>query len=115
MTPAEKTIVHNKRVLNTNFYLNLRCWFKAQHAGFADIELVCPEINLVEDAESPRNTDKEGDPVIETQCNEGVFYFTSGNEPRKETSVFETTPELAMSILQNRAAPTLVVQGGRYS
>ena len=115
MTPAQKAIVHNKSVLNTNLYLNLLRWFKAHHPGFADVELVCPEINLVEDAESPRNTDKEGDPVIETQCNEGVFYFTSGNEPRKETSVFKTTRELAMSILENRAAPTLVIQGGRYS
>ena len=66
MTPAQKTILRNKRVLNTHFYLNLLRWFKAHHAGFADVELACPEINLVEDAESPRNTDQERDPVIKT-------------------------------------------------
>ena len=115
MTPAQKIIVRNKRVLNTNFYLNTLRWFKAHHAGFADVELECPEINLVENVELPRNTDEEGDPVIETQCNEGVFYFKSENKPRKETSVFKTTRELAMAILQNRAALTLVVQGGIYS
>ena len=43
------------------------------------------------------------------------FFFTSGNKPRKETSVYKTTRELAVAILENRAAPTLVVQGGRYS
>ena len=66
MTPAQKTIVRNKRVLNTKFYLNILCWFKAHHTGFADVELACPQINLMEDAELPRNTDEERDPFIET-------------------------------------------------
>ena len=67
MTPAQKTIVRNKSVLNTSFYLNLLRWFKAHHAGFTDVELECPESNHVEDAESPHNTNKEGDSVVEKQ------------------------------------------------
>ena len=115
MTPAQKTVVRNKRGIDTTFYLHLVRWFKAHHSGFNDVTLDCPNINLVEDAESPHNTDEEGDPLIEMQCEDGVFYFTSGNEPRKETSVFKTTRELAVAILENRSAPTLVIQGGRYA
>ena len=115
MTPAQKTIVRNKREIDTTFYLHLVRWFKAHHPGFKDVTLDCPKIHLVEDVESPHNTDQEGDPLIKTQFEEGVFYFTSGHEPRKETSVCKTTRELAMAILENCSAPTLVIQGGRYA
>ena len=115
MTPAQKTIVHNKREIDATFYLHLIRWFKAHHSGFDDVTLDCPTVNLVEDAESPHNTDEEGDPLIEMQCEDGLFYFTSGNEPRKETSVFKTTRELAVAILENQSSPTLVIQGGWYA
>ena len=68
----------------------------------------------MEDAESPHNTDEEGDPITEAQFEEEVFYFTSGNEPRKESNVFKTTRELTVAILKNWAAQTLIIQGGRY-
>ena len=99
MTPAQKTIVRNKRDIDITFYLHLVRWFKAHHPGFKDVTLDCPKVNLVEDTESPHNTDNKGDPLIETRCEDGVFYFTSGNEPRKESSVFKTTRELAVAIL----------------
>ena len=101
MTPSQKNIVRNKREINTNFYLHLVRWFKAHHPGFRDVDLQCPQIHLVEDAESPHNTDEEGDPATEAQCDEGLFYFTNGNAPKKETSVYRTTRELAMAILEN--------------
>ena len=95
--------------------MHLFRWFKAHHPGFKDVTLDYPKVHRVEDAKSPHNTDQEGDWFIEMHCEEGVFYFTSGNEPRKETSVYKTTRELAVAILENRSAPTLVVQGGRYA
>ena len=76
------------------------------------MELECPRIHLVEDAESPHNTDEEGDAVVESHCEEGVFYFTSGNDPRRESSVYKSTRELAVALLENRTAPALVIQGG---
>ena len=74
-----------------------------------------PEIHLVEDAETPQNTDMEGDSRLETRCEEGVFYFTSGNDPRRDTSIYKMTRELALAILENRSAPALVIKGGRYA
>ena len=68
MTPAQKTIVRNKRELDTGFYLHLLRWFKAHHPGFGGMELECPRIHLVEDAESLHNTDEEGDAVVESHC-----------------------------------------------
>ena len=68
MTPAQKTIVRNKCEIDTTFYLHLVRWFKAHHPGFKDVNLDCPEIHRVEDAESPHNTDEEGDRFIEMQC-----------------------------------------------
>ena len=106
MTPAQKTIVRNTCEIDTTFYLHLVCWFKAHCPGF-NVTLDCPKVHRVEDTKSPHNTDQEVDRWIETQCEEGVFYFTSGNEPRKETSVYKTTRKLAVAILENRSAPTL--------
>ena len=78
-------------------------------------ELDPPEIQLIEDPATSHNTDREGDPKVETQCEEGVFYFTSQNNPRRDTSIYKTTRELALAILENRSAPTLVIKGGRYA
>ena len=72
MTPVQKAIVHNK-CIDTTFYLHLVCWFRAHNPGFKDLNLDCPQIHLVEDTESPHNTDKERDPTTETQCEEGLF------------------------------------------
>ena len=105
MTPAQKVIVRQKKVIDSAFYKNLIHWFKAHHPGFRYKDLDPPEIHLVEDDETHHNTDNEGDPQIETRCEEGVFYFTSGNSPRRDTSVYKTTRELALAILDNRSAP----------
>ena len=115
MTPAQKAIVRQKKVIDSTFYKNLIHWFKAHHPGFRYKDLDPPEIHLVEDDETHHNTDSEGDPKVETRCEEGVFYFTSGNNPRRDTSVYKTTRELALAILDNRSAPTMVIQGGRYA
>ena len=115
MTPAQKTIVRQKKNIDTKFYKCLIRWFKAHHPGFKYKDLNPPEIHLVEDAETPQNTDMEGDSRLETRCEEGVFYFTSGNDPRRDTSIYKTTRELALAILENRSAPALVIKGGRYA
>ena len=83
MTPSQKNIVRNKQEIKTNFYLHLVRWFKAHCPGFRDVDLQFPKIHLMVDAQSSHNTDEEGDLATETQCDERVFYFTSGNAPKK--------------------------------
>ena len=112
MTPVQNTIMCNKKELGTGFYLNLLCWSKAHYAGCRGKELECPLVPLVEDTESPHSTDEKGDTVIEPHREEGVFYFTSGNDSKEESIIHTTTWELAMVLLENKTAPVLVVQGG---
>ena len=54
----------------------------------------------MKDTESPLNTDKEKNLITEMECKEGVFYFTSGENPRKETSMCKTARELTRTILK---------------
>ena len=101
--------------MDKDFYLNLLRWFKSQHPGFSDIVIECPEINLIEEPGSNHNTDEDGDPEIEKQYEGSVYYFTSSNDPNTETSVYKTTKSLALALLERRAAPTLVIQGGNLA
>ena len=115
MTPAQKTLVRRKREFDRRFYIGLLKWFKVHHPGFESVSLQCPEINLVEDPESIHNTDEEGNAEVENKFIGADVYFTSGEDPQKDTSVFKTTRALALALLENRSAPTLVIQGGRYA
>ena len=85
------------------------------HPGFEDVDLNCPEINLIEDPETEHNTDIEGDPDVEKRMEGAVFYFTSSGEPTKDTAIYSSTKRLALALLEKRAAPKLVVQGGEYA
>ena len=115
MTPAQKTIIRKKRELNKSFYIELLKWFTIHHPGFCGVTVRCPPINLVEDPDSIHNTDTEGNVEVEKVVEDGGVFFTSGDDPQKGTSVYKTTRALALALLENRAAPTLVIQGGRYS
>ena len=115
MTPSQKKIVRMKKEFLREFYFALLKWFKDHHPGFSNVELECPEINLVEDPESIHNTDEEGNPDIENQIDGADYFFTSGEEPTKDTSVYKTSRQLALALLEQKAAPTLVVQGGRFA
>ena len=61
---------------------------------------------MIKDPDSPNNTDEEGDINIETTEEEGAtYYFTSGTDPTKETSVYQTSKKLALSLLKGTGAP----------
>jgi hypothetical protein len=100
MTPPQKQIGCKKKELNTGFYLHLVGWFKDHHPGFKEIPLECPEIHLVKEPESIHNTNTEADPSIEEMYGGAEFYFTSGKDPTKETSVFRATRQLAIALFQ---------------
>ena len=101
MTPAQKTLVRKKREFNRRFYTGLLTWFRVHHPGFESVSLQCPEINLVEDPESIHNTDEEGNAKVENEFTGADVYFTSGEDPQKDVSVFKTTRALALALLEN--------------
>ena len=115
MTPKQKDIVRQQRELKPTIFLDLLAWFKSVHPGYDNVDMCCPEINLIEDPETEHNTDIESDPDVEKKYNGAVFYFTSPGEPTKETSIYSSTKRLALALLEKRAAPKLVVQGGDYA
>ena len=116
MTPTQKQIVSKKTELDKALFLDLLAWFKENHPGYEGVDIDCPEIPLIKDPDSPNNTDEEGDINIETTEEEGAtYYFTSGTDPTKETSVYQTSKKLALSLLKGTGAPTLTVHGGNYA
>ena len=115
MIPIRKAIVRKKREFDQRFYIKLLKWFKTHHPGFGRVSLQCPDINLVEYPESIHNTDEEGNAEVENEITGTDVYFTSGDDPQKDTSVFKTIRAFELVLLENRSAPTLVIQGGRYA
>lgn len=55
--PSWKTVVGNKCILTTSFYLNLVQWFKACCPGFRDLKSECPKVHLMKDATTPMKKD----------------------------------------------------------
>ena len=105
MTLGQKDIARDQRELNQEFFLDLLRWFKGVHPGFKDVDLNCPEIELVEDPETENNTDMPGYPLVENKISGSVFYITSSSEPTKDTAIYSTTKRLAMALLEKRTAP----------
>lgn len=116
MTPTQKQIVAKKTELDKTLFLDLLAWFKENHPGYEGIDIDCPEIPLIKDPDSINNTDEEEDINIETTEEEGgTYYFSSGSDPTKETSIYQTSRKLALSLLKGAGAPTLTVHGGNYA
>ena len=112
MMPAQKNIVRGQKELNQTFFLDLLAWFKDVHPGFKDVDLNCPEINLIEDPETEHNTDIEGDPDVEKRMEGLISYFTSSRELIKDRPIYSYTRRLVLTLLEKHAAPKLVFQGG---
>eukprot|EP00975_Prorocentrum_lima_P018284 3852369-Prorocentrum_lima.AAC.1 len=97
MTPTQKEIVRKKAELDKDLYFALLHWMKAHHPGFRDVEIDVssdPKIELIEDDLSP---DTAGDPEVEKRDNGAIYFFSSGSDPTRETSVYKTSKELVMA------------------
>ena len=115
MTPKQKDIIKRKAVLNKQLFLHMLAWFKENHPGYEGVNMQCPEIPLIMDPDNQQNVDDEGDVKVEKKEEGAVYYFSSGSDPTKETSVYETSKKLAISLMKNQGAPTLTVHGGNYA
>jgi hypothetical protein len=128
MTPTQKEIVRKKAELDKDLYFSLLHWLKAHHPAFRDVEIdesSDPKIELIEDPSSDSNTDIVCDPDVEKRDDGAIFFFSSGSDPTRETSVYKTSKELVSSVyktskelvlalLKGHSAPTLTVHGGEY-
>jgi hypothetical protein len=117
MTPTQKEIVRKKAELDKDLYFALLKWLKAHHPRFRDVEIdesSDPKIELIEDPSSDSNTDTVGDPEMEKRDDGAIYFFSSAGDPTKETSVYKTSKELVLALLQDHSAPTLTIHGGEY-
>ena len=120
MTPTQKDIVRKKAELDKDLYFGLLRWLKSHHPTFKDVDIGDEEgdlrVELIEDEETDNNRDDESDnPDLENKEEGATFYFSSAGEPTSDTSVYNTTKDLVLALLQNHSAPTLTIHGGNYS
>ena len=117
-TPAQRSIIRQRAELDTDEYLDILNYFitESNHPGYKDLELPehFPIPEFIEDEVIESNTDHPIRPDIENAFKGGTYYFSSAQEPSKETSVFEDSSKFARAIL-TQSSPTLLAIGGQYA
>jgi hypothetical protein len=123
MTPKQKERAREQAKIDTKLYLGLLTWFieESGHPAYENIPVPteCPRPIIIEDRESKYNTDdpstdKKGQEREET-FEEGECFFPTAGDPDSNTNVYKTSREFAISLLQNRSAPTMIASGGNYA
>jgi hypothetical protein len=51
---------------------------------------------------------------VEKRDDGAIYFFSSAGDPTKETSVYKTSKQLVLALLQDHSAPTLTIHGGEY-
>ena len=120
MTPAQKSIVKRKAVLDTAQFLNLLTWFvkSSGHKGYSEVVPPdeCPNpIAYIEDEETENNTDESKDPRVENRMGQNTYYFSSGSQnPLPNSSVYNKSEDFIHEMLDNAGDPTMLMYGGSY-
>ena len=118
MTPKQKEIAKQKAELDTELLTKLLTWFTTEsgHPGFSGMSPPAQyhKPTVIEDPENENNLDSEHNPEVEHQFDGATFHFTSGHDPAEDTSVYGSTQNFIVAMLQ-RTMPTLLVQGGNYA
>ena len=123
MTPKQKELARQQAEIDTKLYLGLLTWFieESGHPAYENIPVPteCPRPIIIEDRESKHNTDEpspdENGQKREETFEEGTCYFPTAGDPDSNTNVYKTSQEFAVSLLQNRSAPTMIASGGNYA
>ena len=114
MTPEQKQIVRMRAVIDTQLFIDILTWFvkESGHPGYDNTTIPedSPQPLFVEDKETNNNTDKSVNVDVETNIESGTYYFSSGQDPSENTSVFGSTENFAVAMLR-RSAPTLLISG----
>ena len=120
MTPAQKSLVKRKAVLDTDKFLSLLTWFikSSGHKGYEDVTPPeeCPDpIAYIEDEENENNTDSSSDAAYENQMGQNTYYFSSGSQnPQPNTSIYNRSEDFIHEMLDNAGDPTMLMYGGGY-
>ena len=117
MTPSQRRRITSECTVNTDIYNKLAVWFidKSDHPGFRDLCVPdqCPQPMLIGKEETTNNTDKAVNPSVEDKFEGGSYYFSTGQDPQPQSSVYGTNKEFTLAMLKDEK-PTLLVYGGDY-
>ena len=117
MTPSQRRRVTSECTVNTDLYNKLAVWFieKSNHPGFKNLNIPekCPQPILIGNEETLNNTDKPANPMVEESFEGGSYFFSTGQDPQPQSSVYGTNKEFTLAMLKDEK-PTLLVYGGDY-
>ena len=116
-TPKQKELIRERHSkLDTKLYIDLITWYvkMSGHYAFSDVTPPedCPQPKLL-DNDNENNTDDSQDEEIEKEFGGGTHTFTSSNDPTENTSVFKSTTDFTLAII-NQSEPMLIGYGGNY-
>ena len=118
MTPRQKQIIRDRAKVDTNRYRNLLSWFiNNGHPGYKGVTLpedAPPKLIVLEDIESPNNTDASVNEDKEKHVEVGTYYFSNAHDPTNRTSVYQTESQFALAMMSH-STPTLLAIGGQYA
>ena len=118
MTPGQKEMVRRRTTINTKVYMDLLSWFiqDSGHPGYKGLPL--PEDiqspKLIEDRESTNNSDTSVNEAVEELYAGQTYFFSSAQDPSQRTSVYDSSGNFALAMM-NRSAPTLLAVGGQFA
>ena len=102
--------------VDTELYTDIMTWFirESGHKGYAGVPIPkeCPS-PYIESIETPNDVDNEVDKETEGKFDGGTYYFSSANDPTRDTGVHDTRVKFTRSLL-NSTPPKLLVYGGDY-
>ena len=120
MTPAQKSLIKRKAVLDTSMFLSLLTWYikSSGHRGYEDVipPDECPDpVAYIEDEDNDNNTDESENPHVENQMGHNTYYFSSDSQnPQPNTSVYNRSQDFIHEMLDNAGDPTMLMYGGSY-
>lgn len=117
-TPHQRQIIRKRFKLNSDLFFDILNYFieLSGHPGYADMPVPdeFPAPIFVADAPDENNTDEETNREVEETFVGGNYYFSSGQDPNVETSVYEDSQKFAQALL-TQTEPTLLTVGGTYA
>ncbi len=117
-TPTQREIVQRRCEMATDLYLDLYNWFVqvSGHPAFKNLPLSfdIPTPSIIPDTESDNNTDTPGNVDIEKTFEGGRYYFSSGQDPSEQHSVYDSSQQFSVAMMKC-SDPTLLTYGGTYA
>ena len=118
LTPNQRRRINEECKVDLNTYKELTKWFieRSGHPGFQQMTIPeeCPQPVIIQDEQTTNNTEASRNPNVEDRFEGASYFFSSAQDPRSNTSVYESERSFKIAML-NDSSPKLLVYGGKYA